>query len=193
MNKNLGVGTEFTIPRVPGRMNLNTLRYTENFAALLDDPRYFSLDMSGVAAGKDQPPTMPDATGEARDWWSQFLASRDAVDKRARDASAKLVPGQSLNQVQLISSVNQLASGASIRNPGINGLPDETIANSNLAIHSVRVTLNRVLWTNLRDFYLELQKRRPYITIDDMTVSMTDQRMGTHDVVMTLSSIEVKE
>jgi len=26
-----------------------------------------------------------------------------------------------------------------------------------------------------------------------MTVSMTDQRMGTHDVVMTLSSIEVKE
>jgi hypothetical protein len=121
------------------------------------------------------------------------IASRDAVDKRARDASAKLVPGQSLNQVQLISSVNQLASGASIRNPGINGLPDETIANSNLAIHSVRVTLNRVLWTNLRDFYLELQKRRPYITIDDMTVSMTDQRMGTHDVVMTLSSIEVKE
>ncbi len=87
MNKNLGVGTEFTIPRVPGRMNLNTLRYTENFAALLDDPRYFSLDMSGVTAGKDQPPTMPDATGEARDWWSQFLASRDAVDFYAANNS----------------------------------------------------------------------------------------------------------
>ena len=121
------------------------------------------------------------------------IASREAVDKRALAASAKLVPGQSLSQVQLQSTVNTLAQQATIRNPGISGLPDDVVTNSNLAIHAVRLTLTNVAWDNLKTFYVELQKRRPYITIDDMTVSMTDQRMGTHDVVMTLSSIEVKE
>jgi len=33
----------------------------------------------------------------------------------------------------------------------------------------------------------------PVAAFRSMTVSMTDQRMGPHDVVMTLSSIEVKE
>jgi hypothetical protein len=120
------------------------------------------------------------------------LAKREAVEKRALAASSKLVPGESLNQVQLTSRVNTYAQQASIRNPGINGLPDEVVPNSNLAIHAVRFTANNVAWSNLRDFYLELQKRRPYITIDEMVVSVADQRTGMHTVNMKLSSIEVK-
>jgi hypothetical protein len=120
------------------------------------------------------------------------IASREAVEKRARDASAKLVPGESLSQAQLNSRVNSIAQTAGVRNPGINGLPDEAVANANVAIHAVRVTLSNVAWTNLRDFYVELQKKRPYITIDDMSVTMGDQRTGLHNVVMKLSSIEVK-
>ena len=119
------------------------------------------------------------------------IASRDAVEKRARDASAKLVPGESLSQVQLNSRVTTMANNAGIRGATSSGLPDSTAANANIALHSIRVSFTGATWTSLKDFYTELQKRRPYITIDEMTVNMTDQRMGLHSVQMKLSSIEV--
>jgi hypothetical protein len=121
------------------------------------------------------------------------IAKRDAVDKRALAASSRLVPGESLTQLQLNSRVTTYATNAGIRNPAVNGVLDEVPANSNLAIHKVRLTASNVAWTNLRDFYVELQKRRPYISIDDMNVSVADQRTGMHSVTMTLSSIEVKQ
>jgi hypothetical protein len=86
-NRNLGVGTDMSIPRVPGRMNLNAMRYPETYAALLDDSKYFTLDMSVplVPAGSGNPPTMPDMGPgvDGKDWWTQFLASRDGYDPYA--------------------------------------------------------------------------------------------------------------
>jgi hypothetical protein len=121
------------------------------------------------------------------------IAKREAVDKRALAASSKLVPGESLTQLQLSTRVNTYATSAGIRNPAVQGLPDDAVANANLGIHKVRLTASNVAWTNLRDFYVEIQKRRPYISIDDMNVSVADQRTGMHNVTMTLSSIEVKQ
>ena len=76
-NVNLGVGTDLSITRVPGKMNLNTLRNAENLAALLDDKRLLNLNL-----GTTDPdaPTLDDLTEPNRDWWQQFLFSRDAVD-----------------------------------------------------------------------------------------------------------------
>lgn len=119
------------------------------------------------------------------------IDSRDAVEKRARDASAKLVPGESLSQVQLNSRVTTMATNAGIRGATISPLPDSTASNSTIALHSIRMSFTGVAWTALKDFYTELQKRRPYITIEEMTVNMTDQRAGLHSVQMKLSSIEV--
>lgn len=88
-NHGLAVGSDIAIPRVPGRINLNMIRNPEVYAALLDDIRYFFLDMSvgTVPAGSDNPPYMLDNTGDVRDWWGQFLMSRDGVDQYAFAAS----------------------------------------------------------------------------------------------------------
>lgn len=123
------------------------------------------------------------------------IASRDVVEKRARDASSKLVPGLSLSQVQLQSSVNQTARDAGIMGNSlqISNLPDTNVAGSNLALHSIRLSFSGVAWAPLGAFYTALEKRRPYITIEEMTVTVPDQRTGLHAVQMKLSSIEVKQ
>src|SRR6185369_12408634 len=66
-----------TSPRTPGKVNLNGIRHPQVLAALLDDPRYFGSPVADTNYGSmfvDQPETT------SRQWWYQFLESRDGVD-----------------------------------------------------------------------------------------------------------------
>lgn len=87
-NQNLGVGTDLTIPRVPGKMNINMFRNAESLAAVLDDSNFLTLKIDGTdLSGNPYHPVDAEA-GELydnyettnRDWWDQFVKSRDKVD-----------------------------------------------------------------------------------------------------------------
>lgn len=73
----LQLGGPFATTRVPGRLNLNTIRHPEVLAALLDDPDILTA-----------PTTIPgDTSGRSysfpgidnRQWWHELLVSRDGV------------------------------------------------------------------------------------------------------------------
>jgi hypothetical protein len=118
------------------------------------------------------------------------LDRRDAVEQRAREASTKLVPGESLSQVQLDARAVQYArqAGFAANTQPVN---DANLAGSKLLIHAIRLSATNVAWKALSDFYTEILKRRPYIVIDEMTISLPNQRNDQHTVQMKLSSIEV--
>lgn len=74
----LQLGGPFATTRVPGRINLNTIRHPEVLAALIDDPELFLPPDANAAtprfgllgrAGNDS----------SRDWWSDLLWSRDGL------------------------------------------------------------------------------------------------------------------
>lgn len=69
----LQLGNPLADPRVPGRLNLNTLRHPSVLAALLDDPEAFTLDL---ATNYVNPPLTAPHIGGAN-WWQQFFESRD--------------------------------------------------------------------------------------------------------------------
>ncbi|MFQ5731155.1 MAG: hypothetical protein ACE5KM_04270, partial [Planctomycetaceae bacterium] len=63
--------------RVPGRLNPNTMSHPASLAALLDAPDFLRLNPL------NRPPFLNDTTpglATPRDWWAQFLRSRDGVD-----------------------------------------------------------------------------------------------------------------
>lgn len=87
-NQNLGVGSDLSIPRVPGKMNINMFRNAESLAAVLDDSNFLTLKIDGTdLSGNPYHPVDAEA-GElydnyepaTRDWWDQFLKSRDKMD-----------------------------------------------------------------------------------------------------------------
>lgn len=82
----LHLGSPFADPRVPGRINLNTIRNPSVLAALIDDSDAFTMDMSGAA---DHPTLTANHLGA--DWWEEFIKSRDAGDSGL--ASAPRIPG----------------------------------------------------------------------------------------------------
>lgn len=90
------LGDPLKLNRVPGRINLNTIRDPRVLAALIDDrdiltpPEHTGADFDGNGTIEDG---LRDATGSdpGRDWWFEFLNSRDGVDL----TSSLFLPGAS--------------------------------------------------------------------------------------------------
>ncbi len=120
------------------------------------------------------------------------LKSRDAVEQRAVTASATLKPGSSLNANELSSQLNQILMGAGIRNASSSIVPAKDAPNSKLSLHSVRASASNVSWDSLRNFYEAVEKRRPYIAIDELTVNFTPQT-AMHSIAVKVSSIQVTQ
>ncbi|WP_417380209.1 hypothetical protein [Gimesia sp.] len=68
------LGNPLNDPRVPGRINLNTIRHPSVLAALLDDSDAFTMDMSGSAVH----PQLDAPHLGGGNWWQEFIDSRDA-------------------------------------------------------------------------------------------------------------------
>ncbi|TWU14262.1 hypothetical protein CA54_31050 [Symmachiella macrocystis] len=61
--------------RVPGKINLNTIRHMGPLGAMIDGPRVHGLDLLSLDPTDSTSTVIP---GQ-RDWWREFLAARDAV------------------------------------------------------------------------------------------------------------------
>ena len=71
-------GGPFGTNRVPGRINLNTMRHPEVLAALLDDPELFRPPNAAANRfGLRGNVGLTNDNDPLRDWWAEFLTSRD--------------------------------------------------------------------------------------------------------------------
>jgi len=70
------LGNPLADPRVPGRINLNTIRHPAVLAALLDDSDAITLNQAGSAVH----PQLNATHLSGGDWWREFAESRDAKD-----------------------------------------------------------------------------------------------------------------
>ncbi|MFK7777974.1 MAG: hypothetical protein QM501_07585 [Gimesia sp.] len=83
------LGNPLNDARVPGRINLNTIRHPAVLAALLDDSDAFTMDMSGSAAN----PNLSATHLGGGNWWRQFIESRDAADTGIGTSPYPRIPG----------------------------------------------------------------------------------------------------
>jgi len=153
------VGDAFALSRVPGKINLNTIRHPEVLAGLIDAPEWvlppdtsagtprYGLQTwsqalgSGLVAKVDNPlyVNVPPASSPygkqsgLRDLWADFLVSRDGYDR---------VTGLSLPGVPGISSVTAGTYGA-VRSSGSKPFRDLSFDSSALPNGSVEQTLLR--------------------------------------------------
>lgn len=109
-HKNLGLGSELDIARVPGPVNLNTVRHTEVLAGLIDDETVADLNLvydntqaAPASINDSNYPRLVDGLngggeGIVRDWFEQFIASRDQTDPYwAAQGQTLSLPGLPIN------------------------------------------------------------------------------------------------
>ena len=109
------------------------------------------------------------------------LATQDLwIRNRPAIEAAALDPAKTLNGNQLVTTVDQLAKEAGLRN-GV-GLTPTTQKSGQFAVHTAEYNITNAGWDQLRAFYDALQKRSPYISIERFILSS-----GTNPAVLTLN------
>jgi hypothetical protein len=125
------------------------------------------LSGAGERAGK----LSKDISNTSTDLKAQelVLSQKDDIEARSRASVARLDPARTFDPVRLQSEINTIANQVGLgAKTNINGQPSEL--SNQFAIHSVNVVTNNADYLALTKFYVELQKRSPYIGIEQFNM-----------------------
>lgn len=123
----------------------------------------------------------------------QWLDRQPEIEQESKKAIAQLDRSKTLDSGQLQGSLNTLA--VNLPNTSIEPRPD--VVTDQFTQHSVQFTVRKVDWKTLEDFYVQLSKRSPYITIEQCSIS-ADRINPTNDpnnlnATMLVSSVEIAQ
>lgn len=141
-------------------------------SSLLGRTRTFRTDWQTTASdGQDQ-----------LNWFNE----KSRVAERTAKATAQLDPSRTLNAAQAFAEINRMGQGLSLEMGA-----QRTERTENFAMHSLQVTIRRAGLDSLLKFYQELGKRRPYLGIDQCSISTERASPGQINAVFRIYSVEV--
>jgi len=141
--------------------------------------------------------------GRGQVWYADFAATRSELDDQAfwlgrrasieeaaKQAIARLDPAKTLNGTQLNAEINQIASVVGLTNTQVEDLRNEPT--SQFTVHSLRFTVRKASYATLVRCYQELQKRSPYIGIEQFSLQSERSNPSQLTATIKITSVEVK-
>lgn len=120
-----------------------------------------------------------------------WITNRGFVDAAAQKAASRLVPEKTLDGTRLVDAVNQAAAEAGLKNNQYNSMVGTDETNGQFTIHSLTYTVTGATYEMLLKFYLNLQKRAPYIGIGSFNLTSTAANPALLNLSLKISSVEV--
>ncbi len=133
---------------------------------------------------RDQRSTTLNLADQAR-----WLADRQTILDQAQRAASRLDPARTLSGIQLFAAVSAMG-GAGGRNDVRSGEPADE-RSGQFAIHTVRFDISRADWNSLWSFYRALQRRSPYISIEQCAINATPPNPALLNMSLLVSSVEI--
>lgn len=121
---------------------------------------------------------------------SLWLGRRTQIEADAKKAIDRLDPSRTLDGTKLLAEVNRIAGDSGLAsNVQADDTKDER--SSQFAVHSLRFTVRRTDYPTLVKFYLELQKRSPYIGIEQFSIQSEPNNPAMLTALFRITSVEV--
>ncbi len=121
---------------------------------------------------------------------SRWLADRERIEAEARAAVDDLDSSRTFNSVRLSAEISTLAQQAGIANT-LRSNAVGTLQTAQFSVHQVELTLTRVPWTNLLQFYDALSQRAPYISIERFRLYSVRSDTSLMNAQLLVSSVEI--
>ncbi|HVU22770.1 MAG TPA: hypothetical protein VHE13_01515 [Opitutus sp.] len=128
--------------------------------------------------------TLRSELAEQKEW----LANRAAIEAGAEQAVKDLDPARTLDDTRLVSELSAMARDANLK--FVNDTP-QTDRSEQFAIHTVQITLSRADWEALKRFYLALERRSPYIGLEQLTLAADRAHPDQINAALRVSSVEI--
>lgn len=121
---------------------------------------------------------------------AEWIRNKTQIEENAQSAAAKLDPTKTLNANQLATTLQQLANDAGLKSHNLNGSPTTT-KSGQFAIHTANYLVRLADWESLVKFYEALQKRAPYIAVDQFSLSATPNNSAQLTLALRAESVEI--
>jgi hypothetical protein len=118
-----------------------------------------------------------------------WLANKAAIEAQAQAAAGKLDAVRTLDATRLLAEVSALATDSGLKNTTIGEAKDSPIGQ--ISVHSLQLSVTKVDWATLKQFYLELGKRSPYIGIEQYSMQVDRANPTLLNASFQLSSVEI--
>lgn len=119
---------------------------------------------------------------------AQWLANRATIEAGAGRAVKNLDPAKTLDDTQLVGELNGLARAQGLR---FTSDTPRTERSGQFAVHTVQFNLLKMDWNSLKNFYLELTKRSPYIGIEQFSLQSERANPAVLNASLRVSSVEI--
>lgn len=119
-----------------------------------------------------------------------WIKNRTIIEEDAKKTAARLDPARTLNSLQLVTTVQQLANEAGLKDARTSGVVPTT-RSGQFAIHSADYTIRNADWDTLRKFYEALQLRSPYIGVEKFTLQSSQTNDAQLTLVLRVVSFEI--
>ncbi len=120
----------------------------------------------------------------------QWLDHRAAIEKAATQAAANLDPAKTFSSTRLLGELGTIANDVGLRNNTSSEILG-TERSGQFAVNTVQFALRNTDWSSLKQFYLELSKRAPYIGIEQFSATVNPGNPSLLNVVLRVSSVEI--
>ena len=119
-----------------------------------------------------------------------WLSRRGQISADEARAVGRLDPSKTLDGTQLLAEVNRMAADAGfVSNVQVDDVREDRT--TQFVVHSLRFTVRKADYAALIRFYLTLQKRSPYIGLEQMTIQAEPANPAQLTALMKLTSVEV--
>ncbi|HEY1764480.1 MAG TPA: hypothetical protein VGF85_06125 [Opitutaceae bacterium] len=120
---------------------------------------------------------------------TRWLSERKTIEASAQTAASHLDPVRTLDTTRLLAEVSAIATESGLKNTtSAEGKP---VSNGQFAVHTLQFSVTRADWGSLKQFYLALSKRSPYIGIEQCTLQVDRANQAMLSANFQISSVEI--
>jgi hypothetical protein len=118
-----------------------------------------------------------------------WISNKAKIEAQAQAAASQLDPARTLDATRLLAEVGAIASDAGLKN-STSGEPQDQ-SNGQFSVHTLRFSVTRADWDSIKNFYLGLQKRSPYIGIEQFSLQADRANAALLNASIRISSVEI--
>jgi hypothetical protein len=118
-----------------------------------------------------------------------WLSNKASIEQQAQASAARLDPAQTLDATRLLAEVSAIAADADLKNTTL-GTPKDA-STGQFSVHTLEFNVTKVDWPTLKQFYLALSKRSPYIGIEQYSMQSDKANPALLNASFQISSVEV--
>lgn len=119
-----------------------------------------------------------------------WLSNRASIEASAQAAAAQLDPVKTLDATRLLAEVTAIANEAGLTKNTSSG-ESRDVSSGHFSVHTLQFSVTKVDWGTLKQFYLLLGKRSPYIGIEQCRLQVDRANPSLLAASFQISSVEI--